>query len=50
MAMSSWDGDSNLIHPLNIASQCKPILIFSKGPWKARDRCKRRGESVALAG
>ncbi len=38
MAMSSWDGDSNLIHPLDLASQCKPILIFSKGPWKKRDR------------
>jgi site-specific DNA-methyltransferase (adenine-specific) len=38
LAMSSWEGDSNMIHPLNIASQCKPILIFSKGPWKKRDR------------
>ena len=38
LAMSSWDGDSNLIHPLDIASQCKPILIFSKGAWKKRDR------------
>ncbi len=38
MAMSSWDGDSNMIHPLNIASQCKPILVYSKGPWKKRDR------------
>ena len=38
LAMSSWQGDSNLIHPLDIASQCKPILIFSKGPWKKRDR------------
>ncbi len=38
LAMSTWDGDSNLIHPLNIASQCKAILIFSKGPWKKRGR------------
>jgi len=38
LAMSSWDGNSNMIHPLNIASQCKPILVYSKGPWKKRDR------------
>jgi site-specific DNA-methyltransferase (adenine-specific) len=38
LAMSSWDSDSNMIHPLNIASQCKPILVYSKGPWKKRDR------------
>ncbi|MCH7685826.1 MAG: ParB N-terminal domain-containing protein, partial [Planctomycetes bacterium] len=31
---SVWNGDSNLIHPLQIASQWKPILIFSKGKWK----------------
>jgi site-specific DNA-methyltransferase (adenine-specific) len=37
-AMSTWDGDSNLIHPLNIASQCKPILVYTKGPWTKRDR------------
>ena len=38
LAMSSWDSDSNMVHPLDLASQCKPILIFSKGPWKKRDR------------
>jgi site-specific DNA-methyltransferase (adenine-specific) len=38
LAMSSWNSDSNMIHPLNIASQCKPILVYSKGPWKKRDR------------
>ena len=27
-----------MVHPLNIASQCKPILVYSKGPWKRRDR------------
>jgi len=38
MAMSSWSGDSNMIHPLNLASQCKPIIIYSKGAWAQRDR------------
>ncbi len=38
LAMSSWEGDSNMIHPLDLASQCKPILVYSKGPWKKRDR------------
>ncbi len=38
LAMSSWDSDSNMVHPLDLASQCKPILIFSTGPWKKRDR------------
>jgi DNA modification methylase len=38
MAMCTWSGDSNMIHPLGISSQCKPILIFSKGKWKKRDR------------
>ena len=38
LAMSTWSGDSNMIHPLQIASQCKPILIYSKGAWKKQDR------------
>jgi hypothetical protein len=37
LAMSSWDDDSNTIYPLNIVSKCKPILVYSKGPWKRRD-------------
>jgi len=37
-AMSTWNVDSNMIHPLNIASKCKPILIFSNGKWIRRDR------------
>jgi len=35
---SLWSGDSNMIHPLQIASQWKPILIFSKGKWKRKKR------------
>ena len=35
---SVWHGDSNLIHPLQITSQWKPILIFSKGKWKEKKR------------
>ena len=35
---SVWNGDSNLIHPLQITSQWKPILIFSKGKWKEKKR------------
>lgn len=38
MATTTWDGDGNVIHPLDLVSQCKPILIYSKGPWKKRDR------------
>ena len=35
---SVWNGDSNLIHPLQIASQWKRILVFSKGKWKEKKR------------
>ena len=35
---SVWNGDSNMIHPLQITSQWKPILIFSKGKWKEKKR------------
>ncbi len=38
MIASVWDGDGSQIHPLNISSQWKPILIFSKGDWKAHGR------------
>ena len=35
---SVWNGDANPIHPLQIASLWKPILIFSKGKWKEMKR------------
>ena len=35
---SVWDGDGNLIHPLDVTSQWKPILLYSKGPWVKRGR------------
>jgi hypothetical protein len=31
---STWDRDSNLIHPLGISSRWKPILLYSKGPYR----------------
>jgi hypothetical protein len=33
---SQWNGDANLIHPLQITSQQKPILLYSKGDWIKR--------------
>jgi DNA methylase len=38
VAASIWDGDANLIHPLDLTSQWKPILIYSKGGWVKRGR------------
>jgi site-specific DNA-methyltransferase (adenine-specific) len=32
---SVWESGANLVHPLNIMSKWKPILLFSKGDWKA---------------
>lgn len=37
-AASVWDGDANLIHPLDLTSQWKPVSIYSKGPWRKRGR------------
>ena len=33
-----WNGDANMIHPRQCASQCKPVLVFSKGDWRKRSR------------
>ncbi len=33
---SVWNGDAAPIHPLDILSKWKPILIFSKGDWEKR--------------
>lgn len=35
---SEWAGDANMVHPLDLASQWKPILVYSKGPWVRRGR------------
>jgi hypothetical protein len=35
---SIWAGDASLIHPLDVTSQWKPILIYSKGEWVKRGR------------
>ena len=32
---SVWKGDANLVHRLSLMSKWKPILVFSKGDWKA---------------
>lgn len=34
---SVWDGGENKIHPLNVVSQWRPILIYSKGDWINRE-------------
>jgi ParB/RepB/Spo0J family partition protein len=33
MIASVWEGDANIANPLKVASQFKPILVFSKGDW-----------------
>lgn len=35
---STWPGNANMVHPYNLASQFKPILVFSKGKWLRTDR------------
>ncbi len=35
---SLWNGDANMVHPLDLGSQWKPILLYSKGPWLKRKR------------
>lgn len=35
---TAWCGDVNVIHPLQIASQWKPVLVYSKGQWIKRRR------------
>jgi site-specific DNA-methyltransferase (adenine-specific) len=35
---SVWDGDANIVNPLDMTSQWKPILIYSKGDWQHRGR------------
>ncbi|MGC4033265.1 MAG: DNA methyltransferase [Tepidisphaeraceae bacterium] len=35
---STWPGNANMVHPYNLASQFKPILVFSKGRWARKDR------------
>jgi site-specific DNA-methyltransferase (adenine-specific) len=31
---ATWDQDANLIHPLGISSRWKPLLLYSKGPYR----------------
>ena len=40
---STWESDANLIHSLGVSSRWKPILLYSKGPYRrttgARPTC-----------
>ncbi len=35
---STWPGNANMVHSYNLASQFKPIIVFSKGKWTRTDR------------
>jgi len=35
---SAWMGDDTIVHPRQVTSKCKPILIFTKGKWTERGR------------
>ena len=35
---SVWSGEANIIHPRQVTSKWKPILVYSKGDWKNRNR------------
>ncbi len=35
---SVWSGEGNIIHPRQVTSKWKPILVYSKGDWKNRNR------------
>jgi site-specific DNA-methyltransferase (adenine-specific) len=37
-AASVWNGDGTIIHPRQVTSKWKPILIYSKDKWKDRGR------------
>jgi DNA modification methylase len=33
---SVWNGDGTLVHPRNVLSKWKPVLVYSKGKWQER--------------
>ena len=35
---SVWNGDAAMIHPLDLTSKWKPILVYSQGDWQKRGR------------
>jgi ParB-like chromosome segregation protein Spo0J len=37
-AASAWMGDGTVIHPRQVTSKWKPLLIYSQGEWKKRGR------------
>ncbi len=38
MMATTWNGDGTVVHPLDLVSKWKPILVFSKGDWQTRGR------------
>ena len=37
-AAFTWGGDGNVFHPLEVVSQWKPVLVYSKGGWRRGSR------------
>lgn len=35
---SRWVGNATICHPRQVTSKWKPILVYSKGPWRGRGR------------
>lgn len=38
MAATTWKGNGNPVHPRDLVSNWKPILVYSKGNWRKRGR------------
>ncbi len=38
MAATTWKGNGNPVHPRDLVSNWKPILVYSKGDWRKRGR------------
>jgi len=38
MAATTWNGDGNPVHPLDLVNKWKPIIFYSKGDWRRRTR------------
>ena len=35
---SVWTGEGNPIHPRNVTSKWKPVLVYSHGEWRGREK------------
>ena len=53
MGASVWDGDGNIVHPRQVTSKWKPIVVFSNGEWRKRgmwpDVCRVNWKGKGLA-